>query len=1064
VLFADVVGSTSLGESMDAEDLRQLLGRFYAIAVEIVEEHGGRFEKFIGDAAMAIFGLPRAHDDDASRALNAALDLRDRLRADPVLGDRLPIRMGINTGEVVASRDPDRSDFIITGDAVNVAARLQQTAEAWQIVASARTVSADLGAHRFGPQVQMEVKGKSEPVQAHVLAGRATGTAAPTAPLVGRRADMAQLALVAERTFTERRPYLVTLIAAAGTGKSRLAEEFIANLRTTAPDARVATAQCLPYGQRLTYWPMRALLLDIIGLDEEASAEVTHRAIRDWLADAGDDTVEDTAGLLATTIGAADVEISDRVVLFKAWRHGLEVAAEQQPLVLLIEDLHWSSDSLLDLLEFVMQPRADSPLLVMALARPELLERRPSWGGGRRNHISLALEPLDDDSIGKLVESLLEGAAPELSSIVISRSEGNPFFAGEIIRSLVERGVDLRDPDAVARAVGGLPDTVQATVLARLDALDPLARRTLQLGAVLGRSFSERGVVAIGHVDEDVAEAVEQLIERELVRASGRGELGFRHIIIRDVAYGTLPRSERTVLHAAAGQWLESLAAGREDEQAELIAFHYREAIAHGSSFGEVDPALRDAAVRWLRRAADVVGAARGIMEAAGHLRAAAELAPRLEQPAIYERLGDIHGSGDQAMQAYESAWRIGEEVGLPADLLLRCLGRQLMVMCRWFASVAQPVTEGDIRQLIDHGTRWLPEADDHARATFLIAAASLPFWLRQSGLRSLTDADFAEAAARVEEGLALAERLDDAVLISAALDAMTVDRTVTWPRAVKLSQRRLALGDRLPPLERLDALNMVAWGSAVLGDLGTVIQAAEMAVAQVEPGQNPGFSLAGASWGAYAHALRGDWEALVAAVEDLRQRWIDADRPAAGYALQGLLSGVGWASSRGDGKLGDRWRSVADDIIGRFPPGHPVAALSAATHLDLDGLKRIVIEHERYPDRAHYVEHALGLCGDYQHPIPLDVLERLLDRGRAEGMAVLSAQSHRLRGILTENPDDLSVALGTFERIGAARYAARVRVELGRAANDHDLRTRGQRELEALGEGDPPTSRGPLI
>ena len=295
------------------------------------------------------------------RALDAALDLRDRLRADPVLGGRLPIRIGINTGEVVASRDTDRRDFLVTGDAVNVAARLQQAAEPWQIVVSGRTASADLGAHEFGSPMELDLKGKAAAVEARVLVGRALALRPRRSPLVGREADLAQLDLVARRTFDERRPYLVTLLAPAGTGKSRLVEEFLARLAQLTSPPLVATAQCLPYGQRLTYWPLRALLFGIIGLEDDATAEETRSRIREWLERAGSDRPGATAELLAATIGASEVDVTpDRADLFSAWRATLELAAEQQPLVLLIEDLHWSSDSLLDLVEFILQPRADS--------------------------------------------------------------------------------------------------------------------------------------------------------------------------------------------------------------------------------------------------------------------------------------------------------------------------------------------------------------------------------------------------------------------------------------------------------------------------------------------------------------------------------------------------------------------------------------------------------------------------------------------------------------------------------------------------------------------------------
>ena len=1054
VLFADVVGSTTLGEAMDPEDLRGLLSRFLAIAREVVAEHGGTLEKFIGDAAMAIFGMPQAHDDDARRALDAAIALRDRLRDDPALRDRLPVRFGLNTGEVVASRDRDRTDFIITGDPVNVAARLQQAAEPWQILASSRTASADGGAHEFGPVVELDLKGKAAAVEARLLIGRAT-TRAPRAPLVGRDADLMQLELVASRAFGERRPYMVSLIAPAGTGKSRLVEEFIDRLDgSMAP--QVATAQCLPYGQRLTYWPLRSLLQSIVGFSGETSPEETRRSIKEWLATAGADNPTESAELLAATIGASDADVHDRAALFSAWREAVELAAASAPLLLLIEDLHWSSDSLLDLIEFILQPRGDSPMLMLALARPELLERRPTWGGGRRNHFSIALEPLDQASIGELVRDLLEAAVPELEPLVAARSEGNPFYAGEIVRSLLERGVDLQDPAAVADAASRLPDTVQATVLARLDSLEPGARRVVQLGSVFGRSFSTDGVASLDVEGEDLASAIEELVNRELLRHSGRGELTFRHIIIRDVAYGTLTRGERASLHAAAGRWIESQAVDREDELAELVAFHYREAATLAASVGADDEALSAKAVEWLARAAEVAAGARGIAEASVHLRAAIDLSSGAEQARLWQRLGRLHGSGDVSVQAFARARQLGEDGGMPADFLLENLGRQLMVIWRFSASVARQPSERELDDLVALGVSWLAEAEAHAAATFKIARGFKTFWLRQVAHRPVTDEDVREAKEQLTEGLALAEQVDDAELMSAALDALAGGTQADdWPGAVEISRRRIAFAERLSIEERLDAFQVLAWASSQLGELDEAARAADAATALLQPGQNMVFVLAATSFSGYVGALQGDWDRCEGSVDDLRHRWIDAGRPAAAYALQGLLSGLDWARNRGAESSYERWSEIAEDIITRYPDGHPVAATEAIVSLDLDAIADLVRHHDLYPDRAHYVEHALAICADRRHSIPDQVLDGVVERSKRVGLRVMEAQARRLIGLTRQQPKELRAALDAFETMRGERYAMRARLELGLLTDDASLIEAGWRGVDALGEGD---------
>ena len=1057
VVFADVVGSTALGESLDPEDLRRLLSRFYEIARSVVEGHAGTLEKFIGDAAMAIFGLPQAHDDDARRAVAAALELRDRVREDSALGDRLPIRVGINTGEVVASREHGRGDFIVTGDAVNIAARLQQAADPWQILVSARTASATAAAYELGPPQDLELKGKALAVVARAVLGHSAAVPTRT-PLVGRDADLAQLDLVARRAFGERRPYLVSLIAPAGTGKSRLVEEFLSRMQLSEPNIQVAVAQCLPYGQRLTYWPMRALLLGLLDLpDERVPPDEVLVRTRGWLEQSGSDNPAETAQILAATIGASDTDVLDRPALFAAWRSALELTAARRPLVLLVEDLHWSSDSLLDLIEFILQPRAEAPMLMLALTRPELLERRPTWGGGRRNHVSLALEPLDEGSIEQLVENILDGPAPELIPVVVQRSEGNPFYAGEIVRTLLERGVDLHDSEALAAGAAALPDTVQATVLARLDALDPIARRTVQLGSVFGRGFAPAGIAALeSSLADEIPDAIERLIERELLRPGAREELTFRHILIRDVAYGTLPRAERAVHHAAAGRWLESVAVGREDELAELIAFHYREAATLGETVGTPDPDARLRASTWLRRAAEVAAGARGMSEAVAHLRAAIELAPISDQPEIHRRMGELYGSGDRSVQAYAAAWRLGEELGRPPDFLLDNLAHQLMVTCRWFASVADQPSEHEINELITKGRGWLGDSGPQATATFLIAISNIPFWLRNAAIRLPTPTDLDDAIKAAAEGLRIAEEIHDPILISAALDAMTSHTQTTQPAAARqLSMRRVAMGSELSNDERLDALGMVAWTSALIGDLPQVLESSAAAMALIQPGQHAGFSIGCASWNAYGQALIGSWEPMVTTVDWLRARWFEAERPAASYGLQGPFSAIDWARNRGEQDLLERWGEVARGIIGQFASQHPVAALAGILDLDLDRVADIVARHTRYPDRVHYVEHALAICADRAHPVPLTPIEEVLEAAAGSGMRVVEAQARRLRGVLRADPADLQESLRLFEDIGANRYAARARSALGRLTDDEDLRRRGDHELDDLGELD---------
>src|SRR5437868_5994994 len=313
ILFADVAGSTALGDAVDPEDVRVLLRRYYDVARETVAEHGGILEKFIGDAVVAVFGFPHTHDDDPQRALAAALTLRDRVRADPALGERLPIRLGINTGEVVAVRESATGDFPLTGDAVNVAARLQGATEPWGILCGERTVANVRRAFEFGPAMSVEARGKSQPIRALPLLSRAEpGRVATKTALIGRDADLEQLELVARRALQEKRPFLVSIIAPAGVGKTRLLEEFLDRLPSIESQATVAIAQCLPYGQRLTYWPLRGVLYRLIGVSDDAMPGAVRGAIRAWLGGSGLEALDREAELLAAAVGAGEAEATDR--------------------------------------------------------------------------------------------------------------------------------------------------------------------------------------------------------------------------------------------------------------------------------------------------------------------------------------------------------------------------------------------------------------------------------------------------------------------------------------------------------------------------------------------------------------------------------------------------------------------------------------------------------------------------------------------------------------------------------------------------------------------------------
>ena len=1053
VLFADVVGSTALGEALDPEDVRALLARLFGIATDAVERHGGHVEKFIGDAIVAVFGTPIAHDDDAARALSAAIELRDRVRADPLLVDQVPLRLGVNGGEVIASREKDAL-VLVTGDPINTAARLQQAADTWSILVGERTVRAVVDRFQFGPPIEIEAKGKSASVAARVLLGVSSGrTRRAATRIVGREADLDQLRLVARRTFEERRPYLVSIVAPAGVGKSRLLEAFLEGLDAA---VRVAIAQCLPYGQRLTYWPMRSILLSIVGLGDDSTPEDVRTALAAWLGESNEPDPERIAEILAATIGAAEMD-GDRLAVFAAWRRLVELAGERAPQVIVIEDLHWSSDSLLDLIESMLQPRADVPLLMIALARPELLDRRPGWGGGRRNVVSMALEPLSSPAVAAMVADLLDNPAPEIVDAVVERAEGNPFYAGEIVRSLADRLGPVPDAAAVPGAIAALPDTVHATVLARIDALEPSSRRVVQLGAVIGRSFEPRSIPAVDAAldAQTVDAAIEDLLDRDLIRLAPPSAVTFRHILIREVAYSTLPRAERARIHAAAGGWLEAQAnaTGRADELAELVAFHLREAVTVSSLLAEpVSDDLKASAVSWLRRAAEAAAAGAATVEAARHLNAAIELAPKDVQVELYERLGQIWSGGDQGAEAFEQAWRLVLELGLGTEAELRTLGQAMIVRARFTGSIGRRLSEeesarryADIERLL--GTVETPAAK---------VQGELALGFRQM-LNNFSDpVELERDAMWAARAMETARAIGHPELISVAFDAAGAVETGRdrMRETAELARERHAFEDRVTTSERADAWIVQTWSEMILGELDAATESAERARAGLVSGQASSFVLGATSWKVMAlHAL-GRWDEALVEAARAERAWHESELRAPWYALNCFLAAFTIAQSRDDVVGADHWRDIVTRIEERSDAEIRTRRLFAYINNDLEGLARdVVAEFGIFAGRQDYVHLALGYLSDHRHPVEVAVLDDLLAYMDDRGLRLVSAQARRLRGIVAGNAADLEDALRAFEAMGAVPSVARVRTELGLLTGDAVMVDAGLDVLEGLGD-----------
>jgi serine/threonine protein kinase/tetratricopeptide (TPR) repeat protein len=602
ILFTDLVGSTALGEHMDPELLRALMTRYFRAVEEVVGRHGGIVEKFIGDAVVAIFGVPTLHEDDALRAVRAADEIRSRLAelsADLAAGGGPPIsvRTGINTGEVVTAVEA-ASQLMVSGDAVNTAARLQQAAGPGEVLLGESTFRLVRDAVQADPREAVAAKGKSQLVGAYRLLAVTAGAEGITrhleAPLVGRDHDLETLAGSWELTRTDSRPRLITLMGAAGVGKSRLVRQLTTTVIT---DSRVLHGRCLPYGEGITYWPIRDVVLAAAGITETDSADVAQTRIGGLLA--GELQASVLAERIATAIGIAAAAVPP-VELFWAVRRLLERLARDQPTLVVLEDLHWAEETLLDLIEYIVDLASNAPLLVLATARPEILETRPGWSQGRPNAQVIRLEPLGDVAALELVRAQAGGEAipEELARRIAGTAEGNPLFVEETVAMLRDEGGIRRAPDGswevhAEHARMRVPPTIRALLAARLDRLNEEERILAERASVVGRSFESAALLELvpSAVRPRVAHGLLALVRRELLQPD-RAQLSagdafrFRHILMRDAAYESLPKSERADLHQRFARWLNSAAGDRISEFDEIVGYHLQRAYDYLRELG----------------------------------------------------------------------------------------------------------------------------------------------------------------------------------------------------------------------------------------------------------------------------------------------------------------------------------------------------------------------------------------------------------------------------------------------------------------------------------------------
>ena len=1037
VLFADVVGSTARAEAMHPEDVRALMSDYFGAMAEEIRAEGGTIEKFVGDAIMAVFGVPAVHEDDPLRAVRAARRMLARLerwnedRAHP-----LEVRIGINTGEVIAAGEAEW-DLLVTGDAVNVAARLQQAAEPGAILVGERTARLARRFFALEPAPALDLKGKADPVAAWRVVGELEdaaprGLPGMATPLVGRETELDLLRTTFARVRDQASPHLVTILADAGIGKSRLVREVVGRLEV---EARVLVGRCLPYGDGVTLWPLGEMLkAEAVVLDNDppdvALAKIDELVSAAIPADLAGDAPR-TAAALASTIGLEgpgerDPRDAYRALL-RAWRALLTALGRTSPAVVVVEDLHWADATMLDVLEDLAE-HVEAPVLFLCTARPDLLRSRPGWGGGKRNFSALPLEPLTPEESSRLVSLLLDvdELPAGLRERILARSEGNPFFLEEIVRRLLDEELLVRENGRwrARGAIGDLeiPDDVQGVILARIDLLAPDERQALQQAAVVGRTFW-RGAVARLTSEERLDEILETLCRRELVlerlssSMAGETEYVFKHVLIRDVAYETLPRRERARAHAHAAAWIEEVSGARAANLAELLAHHYDVAFSLGG-----DDDCRRRARRYALAASRQAVRRFALGQAARFGQRAVELSEgRPERFEALEALGDDYAHYDAG-----ASWGTYSQAILeldPADSggLARIAAKAAMYPTRFVGSVRERPPAAEIEDLVERGLEAAGTGDTPERALLLVART----FLQIMGYATLDERGRAAAG----EALGIAERLGEPSLVSAALDAVggLLIPEGRMADLYELSLRRLRLVPELADsFEIGDIFASAAWSATVTGRFHEAIEHATGAI-EHSRGAVPGPYLHGLTWRVLARFAAGDWDGALADQAEIEeiQREREDGLPA-GFTQRAYGTVAFLHELRGD-------RGRADDYIELLDRCRPASTRSIQYSTDAFAFAARALVHRGCYDEARtYVwtegqwvlANVAAVCDLIAAEERWDEAERLvpavLGPAKERGLRPLVLAIDRFEGLRREDPEALRNSADGFAELGA--------------------------------------------
>jgi class 3 adenylate cyclase/tetratricopeptide (TPR) repeat protein len=892
VLFADLVGFTALSESRDPEDVRELLSRYFEEARRLIERYGGTIEKFIGDAVMAVWGTPVAQEDDAERAVRAALALIDAITAlgQEVGANGLQARAGVLTGEAAVTLDAE-GQGMVAGDLVNTASRIQSAASPGAVLVGEATRRASEAAIAYEDAGAHEMKGKSEPLQlwraTRIVAGvgGALRSAGLEAPFVGRDRELRTIKELFHGAADDGKAHLVSIVGVAGIGKSRLGWEYYKYSDGLSMVFRWHRGRCLAYGEGVTYWALaemvrgRAEILE--GEDSQSAQRKLRAAVEQYVSEPEERKWVEPR--LAHLIGLEERTARDREDLFAGWRLFFERMSEDSPVVMSFEDMQWADAALLDFIEYLLEWSRNRPIFIMTQARPDLLERRPDWGR-KRSATTLYLEPLTADAMHQLLAGLVPGLPDELSKRILDRAEGVPLYAVETVRMLLDRGLLVQEGNTY-RPAGTIesldvPETLHALIAARLDGLDQVERRLLQDASVLGKTFTQDGLAALmSEPEERLEPLLTSLVRKEVLgiqadpRSPERGQYGFLQDLVQRVAYETVSRRDRKAKHLAAARLLQATWAADDDDVIEVVASHYLEAfraVPDAPDAAEV----KQKAARMLARAGERAASLASSLQAQHYFEQAVELVDDpLTKAELHERAGQMAwaaGLSSEARSHFEQAMSAFGSIGLthPAARVSARLGEitwqegrieeAVAQMEEAFAVLSREEHDADLAALAAQLGRLLyfsgrtEEAQERIEYALDIAEAlRLPETLSQAlntkGLILGTHGRFEEGTLLIRHALEIALDND---LSSAALRAYgNVGALASWqdriPEVMEWVEAQLAyarkVGDRLYEISAItgpipDMIYVGRWDEALAaaqqsGPLGDLPQGALISV-----------------------------------------------------------------------------------------------------------------------------------------------------------------------------------------------------------------------------------------